>query len=140
MTAIQQKMDFMPYIPQKDKAAAEKAYAPARYKKPPSALPPKRHSISLAAYCAHLANHGVKMGRNQLFKWLRESGYLSKQKGTWNMPHKKYIEQGLFEVKETFVIIADEQVPKYSPQITPAGMNAIDKKLKSRTDSMAKAN
>ena len=33
---------------------------------------------------------------------LREEGYLSNRKGTdWNMPTQRYVEQGLFEIKES---------------------------------------
>lgn len=36
-------------------------------------------------------------GRNKLFQWLRESKYLNKD----NIPYQRYIEQGIFEVKES---------------------------------------
>ena len=35
-------------------------------------------------------------GRNNLFKFLREKGILNRK----NEPYRKYIEQGLFEIKE----------------------------------------
>ena len=36
-------------------------------------------------------------GRNTLFQWLRENKYLNKE----NIPYQRYINQGIFEVKET---------------------------------------
>ena len=36
-------------------------------------------------------------GRNMLFQWLRENKYLNKE----NIPYQRYINQGIFEVKET---------------------------------------
>lgn len=42
------------------------------------------------------------MGQNNLFKWLRENGYLISRKGdSWNTPTQKAMELGLFEVKES---------------------------------------
>ena len=39
------------------------------------------------------------MGQNNLFKWLRENGYLISRKGdSWNTPTQKAMELGLFEV------------------------------------------
>ena len=78
-------------------------------------------NISISAFCALLAKKGIKIGRNSMFKWLRDNGYLSQQKSTWNMPLQKYIGQGILSYKETFVLVADEQVPKYSPLITAKG-------------------
>ena len=45
-------------------------------------------------------------GRNKLFEWLRENGYISKKKvkGQFtNEPYQKYIDQGLFEIKEIVI-------------------------------------
>lgn len=35
-------------------------------------------------------------GRNTLFQWLRENRYLNKE----NIPYQRYIDQGIFEIKE----------------------------------------
>ena len=35
-------------------------------------------------------------GRNTLFQWLRENKYLNKE----NIPYQRYIDQGIFEIKE----------------------------------------
>lgn len=51
-----------------------------------------------------LKQNGIETGQKRLFAWLRENGYLIKQKGTdWNMPTQKSMEMGLFEVKESTV-------------------------------------
>lgn len=42
----------------------------------------------------------IDMGRTRLFDWLRESGYLMSAPGSKNQPYQKYIEQGLFKVRE----------------------------------------
>ena len=37
-----------------------------------------------------------------MFEWLRNNGYLIKQKGNdWNMPTQKSMEMGFFEIKES---------------------------------------
>lgn len=46
-----------------------------------------------------LTQNGVIIGRNNLFKWLRENGYLCKRGESWNMPIQKYVEQDLFQIK-----------------------------------------
>ncbi len=42
----------------------------------------------------------IDIGRSRLFDWLRNSGYLMASSDGWNLPYQKYIEQGLFKVKE----------------------------------------
>lgn len=55
-----------------------------------------------------LRGNGVNTGQRRLFEWLRENGYLIRQKGSsWNMPTQKAIDMGLFRVKETVVTHAD---------------------------------
>lgn len=55
-----------------------------------------------------LRQNGVEMGQTRLFQWLRENGYLIKQKGSsYNMPTQKSMELGLFKIKETCVTHSD---------------------------------
>ncbi|MBC1290584.1 phage antirepressor KilAC domain-containing protein [Listeria booriae] len=49
-----------------------------------------------------IKQNGVDIGEKRLFEWLREHGYLIKQKGTdHNRPTQKSMELGLFKIKET---------------------------------------
>lgn len=58
-----------------------------------------------------LRQNSVDIGRNRLFKWLREKGYLSKRNGTdYNAPTQRAMELGLFEVKETAITHSDGHV------------------------------
>lgn len=43
----------------------------------------------------------MQIGQKRLFDWLRENGYLVKNGFSRNMPMQRYVEQGLFEVKES---------------------------------------
>ena len=55
-----------------------------------------------------LRGNGVDTGQRRLFEWMRENGYLIRQKGSsWNMPTQKAMDMGLFKVKETVVTHAD---------------------------------
>ncbi|NBI64910.1 oxidoreductase [Clostridiales bacterium] len=55
-----------------------------------------------------LKQNGVDIGQNKLFAWLRENGYLIKQKGDdWNTPTQKSMDLELFEVEEAVFTRAD---------------------------------
>ncbi|MCK5128251.1 MAG: phage antirepressor KilAC domain-containing protein [Clostridiales bacterium] len=90
--------------------------------------------INVESFAKLCKNRGIALGRNQMFRWLRECGIISKSKSTWNMPMQRYINLGVLRVKETFVIINDEQVPKFSPLITPKGQAYLLEKLMRRKD------
>lgn len=53
---------------------------------------------------------GFTIGQNRLFALLREDGYLGKSGSNRNVPLQRYVEQGLFKVKETAVTHADGHV------------------------------
>lgn len=59
-------------------------------------------SILVGALAKILKQNGIETGQKRLFEWLRNNGYLIKQKGNdWNMPTQKSMELGLFEIKES---------------------------------------
>ena len=43
------------------------------------------------------ADHGIRIGRNRLFSWMRSKGILMMN----NIPYQEYIESGYFRVKES---------------------------------------
>lgn len=50
---------------------------------------------------AKIANdENIDIGRTRLFDWLRSNGYLMDSASNKNQPYQKYIEQGLFKVRE----------------------------------------
>ena len=135
MIMIQETMDFFTgtrkeafsVLPKKDGAGTGGKASEAK----PQTVKPAGN-ISVSAFCTRLASSGVIIGRNQMFKWLRANGYISKQKGIWNMPLQKHVSEGILAVKETFVLVADEQVPRYSPLITSKGRAYFTEKLMER--------
>ena len=64
-------------------------------------------------------------GRNNLFKFLRENGILNRK----NEPYRKYIEQGLFEIKENKYIVDNEVKIKPTTYVTQKGLDYIRKIL-----------
>lgn len=50
-----------------------------------------------------ISQNGYRIGQNRLFDWLRNNGYLIKSGSSRNRPMQRYVEQGLFEVKETAI-------------------------------------
>lgn len=64
-------------------------------------------------------------GRNNLFKFLRENGILNRK----NEPYRKYIDQGLFEIKESKYIVDNEVKIKPTTYVTQKGLDYIRKLL-----------
>ena len=59
-------------------------------------------SILIGQLAKLITQNGKPIGQNRLFNLLRNKGYLSTRKGKdWNMPQQRYVEQGLFEIKES---------------------------------------
>lgn len=66
-----------------------------------------------------LTQHGYKIGQNQLFQLLRDKGYLFKYS---NRPMQEYVEQGLFQLKETFFTRGDgRQQAAFTTMVTAKG-------------------
>lgn len=58
-----------------------------------------------------IRQNGVDIGQRRLFEWMRENGYLIKQRGlSWNMPTQRAMELGLFRVKESTIDRPDGSV------------------------------
>lgn len=61
-----------------------------------------------------LRQNGYRIGRNRLFDWMRENGYLIQRAGdSYNCPTQKAMDMGLFEIKETVVTHSDGTVSVY---------------------------
>lgn len=57
-----------------------------------------------------ICQNGVKIGPVRLFDWMRKNGYLIKSGSSYNMPVQRYVEQGLFKVKESNIQNPDGSV------------------------------
>ena len=67
-------------------------------------------SILVGDLAKLICQNGVQIGQKRLFEWLRQNGYLIKSGSSKNMPMQRYVEQGLFEVKESNVQNPDGSV------------------------------
>ena len=67
-----------------------------------------------------------KIGRNKLFKWLRDNKYLMKD----NVPYQRYVNEGLFEVIETVNEYDSQDYINLITLITGKGQLYVTGKLK----------
>lgn len=70
-------------------------------------------SILIGDLAKLICQNGYQIGQKRLFQWMRDNGYLMVSGSSRNMPKQKYVEQGLFEIKESNV-----QNPDGSARIT----------------------
>lgn len=62
-----------------------------------------RQSILIGDLAKLICQNGHSIGQKRLFQWMRDKGYLMKQGSSYNMPKQRYVEHGLFEIKESTV-------------------------------------
>lgn len=67
-------------------------------------------SILVGDLAKLICQNGVKIGQKRLFQWMRENNFLIKNGSSRNMPQQRYVENGLFEVKESNVQNPDGSV------------------------------
>lgn len=67
------------------------------------AVATSKTSILVGDLAKLICQNGYQIGQKRLFDWLRNNGYLVKSGSSYNMPMQRYVEQGLFEVKESNV-------------------------------------
>src|SRR5690625_3092171 len=88
-------------------------------------------SINVGAFAKLLYDeHGIKIGRNNLFKWLREKGYLMKSGRERNQPKQRYIEQGLFETTVALIKRSNGDVESITTMVTGKGQVVLAEKLR----------
>lgn len=81
-------------------------------------------SILVGEMAKLLSQNGIQMGQNRLFQWMRENGYLIKDKKRtdYNMPTQKSMELRLFEIKETSIAHSDGHTSiNKTPKVTGIG-------------------
>lgn len=81
-------------------------------------------SILVGELAKLLSQNGINIGQNRLFAWLRENGYLIKDKKRtdYNMPTQKSMELRLFEIKETSIAHSDGHTSiNKTPKVTGIG-------------------
>lgn len=74
------------------------------------AVSTSKNSILVGELAKLICQNGVQIGQKRLFQWLRDNGYLMKSGSSYNKPTQRYIEQGLFEIKESNIQNPDGSV------------------------------
>ena len=86
------------------------------------AVETSRTSILVGDLAKLMCQNGVQIGQKRLFEWMRQNGYLIKYGASRNMPIQKYIEQGLFEIKENSIQSPNGNVRlTITPKVTGKG-------------------
>ncbi|MDU3337995.1 phage antirepressor KilAC domain-containing protein [Paraclostridium bifermentans] len=78
-------------------------------------------AISIGSFAKLLNNNNIPIGRNRLYFWFRENGYLIKKGKEKNTPKQKYIDRGLFKVIERVVQTESGNKLSVTPLITGKG-------------------
>ncbi|WP_117168845.1 phage antirepressor KilAC domain-containing protein [Paraliobacillus sediminis] len=87
-------------------------------------------SINIGAFAKMIyEENGIKIGRNKLFAWLRDNGYLIKNGRERNNPKQQYIEQGIFTTTVTMISRTQGDVESVTPLITGKGQIKLTEKL-----------
>lgn len=74
------------------------------------AVAASKTSILIGELAKLITQNGYEIGQTRLFKWMRSHGYLIKEGSSKNMPMQRYVQQGLFEIKESSVQNPDGSV------------------------------
>ena len=74
------------------------------------AVSTSKTSILIGDLAKLIFQNGHQIGQKRLFQWMRDHGYLMKVGASYNMPTQRYMEQGLFEVKERSIQNPDGSV------------------------------
>lgn len=94
--------------------------------------------ISIGTFAKVLSNNNIHIGRNRLFFWFRENGYLIKNGIDKNLPKQKYIDRGYFKVIEKIVKTENGEKLQATTRITGKGQTYFINKIK--TDYMSVLN
>ena len=86
------------------------------------AVSASKHSILVGDLAKLICQNGYQIGQKRLFRWMRDKGYLMTQGSSYNRPKQRYVEQGLFEIKESTINNPDGSVRiTITPKVTGKG-------------------
>lgn len=94
---------------QQEQAARRKLEAQAEVDKPKvlfaNSVEAATTSILVGDMAKLLRQNGLEIGQKRMFEYLRNNGYLIKQRGeSYNMPTQRSLERGWMEIKESTVV------------------------------------
>lgn len=86
------------------------------------AVSASKHSILVGDLAKLICQNGYLIGQKRLFQWMRDNGYLMTQGSSYNRPKQRYVERGLFEIKESTINNPDGSVRiTITPKVTGKG-------------------
>ena len=86
-------------------------------------------SAYIAVFADYLTKNGIKMGRNQLFKWFKEKKVLVMH-GDDYFPSARYIKMGLFDLEASTISKSNGRKKiSHTVKITPKGMKYFMEKM-----------
>lgn len=92
-------------------------------------------AISIGEFCKIVyEKHGISIGRNKMFSWLRKKGYLISYGREKNNPKQKYIEQGLFVSNPVIVARTQGNIQEATTLITGKGQVYFLEKLQENSE------
>ena len=75
------------------------------------AVATSKSSILVGELAKLIKQNGYNIGQNRLFEWLRDNGYLIRQRGeNYNLPTQRGMELKLFEIKKRAIANADGSI------------------------------
>ncbi|MGL5460766.1 MAG: phage antirepressor KilAC domain-containing protein [Cetobacterium sp.] len=87
-------------------------------------------SIAIGEFAKVLSKRDIKIGQNNLFKLLRDEGFLISNPNQRNLPYQKYLDMGIFEVKEINIDKSTFKGLSFKTLVTPKGQVYLSKKIK----------
>lgn len=84
------------------------------------------NSISVGEFAKVITDNGFEIGRNRLFKYLRDQHYLMKN----NIPYQRYMKNDIFQLKEGYHFEGSEYIQDFTTLITPKGQEYLYGKIK----------
>jgi phage regulatory protein, rha family len=82
-------------------------------------------SALIGDFVKTLCDSEVRVGRNRVFKWLRDEKYLMND----NLPYQKWVEAGYFEVIPQIIVTPKGNKEKFTTRITAKGQVALSAKI-----------
>ena len=88
------------------------------------------NSINIGSYAKSISKeHGINVGQNKLFAWMRDNGILIKSGRRKNFPMSKYMDNGYFEVKTSSIATGNGIREVHTTLITGKGQVGLVNKI-----------
>lgn len=88
------------------------------------------HDIQIGELAKIIAQNGINIGRNRMFRWMRDNKFLCTQNDMKNIPRQQYIDNGYFKINKYAYINRQgkEEIAKVV-YVTPKGQQYFVKRF-----------